>query len=245
VTSFKKIMDYDELYIALSYVSTGKQRREQSQEDSRDKQVIPIVLPCKSGSNLDIVRIFVALELSSDICQNLARVQALLRSLSDKSRLTYVDPELMHITVKFIGEVSVHRLPSIISALQSVTFSPFLITAGQVGADNCKRPQTIWSCISDSSYGQKLQTAVDKALTPLGIAPEKRRFMAHTTIARVKHAEASLKSVLQNSASINVDTSYGSCIISGMKLKKSTLTTHGPIYEDVWAVRWPSVNAAA
>ena len=74
----------------------------------------------------------------------------------------------------------------------------------------------------------------DAVLGPLGIAPEARRFTPHATIARVKSADPSLFTALKNLEG----TGYGSCMVSGLKLKKSTLTPNGPIYEDLLEVKW-------
>jgi 2'-5' RNA ligase len=61
-----------------------------------------------------------------------------------------------------------------------------------------------------------------------------RRFTAHATIARVKLFDPSLFIAL---GTLNPD-SYGSCRISGIKLKKSTLLPQGPVYEDLQEVKW-------
>ena len=76
--------------------------------------------------------------------------------------------------------------------------------------------------------------AIDAALSPLGIAPETRRFLPHATIARVKVADPSLVPVLRRLEG----TTYGRCTVTGLKLKESTLTPRGPVYEDLLEVTW-------
>jgi 2'-5' RNA ligase len=61
-----------------------------------------------------------------------------------------------------------------------------------------------------------------------------RRFKPHATLARVKSPHPSLLSILNR---MHI-TSYGSCTISGIKLKKSTLLPQGPVYEDLLEVKW-------
>jgi len=179
-----------------------------------------------------MVRAFVALELSEEIRSRLAESQAPLRTCT--ARLTFVDPALIHITAKFLGEVDEKQLPGIMDALRSIPFTPFTVTAGEVTVNNRKRPHTVWSVVDDGGRGQQLLNAIDSALGPLGIPPESRSFTSHATVARVKAADPSLFPALRQLEG----KSYGSCTISGLKLKKSTLTPSGPVYEDLLEVKW-------
>ena len=177
-------------------------------------------------------RAFIALELSRDIKERLASAQQTLRGC--KARLTFVDPEIIHITVKFLGEVEDTKLRNVMDALASIPFSPFSITAGKIPVNNKKRPHTVWCTIDDAGEGERLFLLIEDALAQLGFARETRRFTAHATVARVKSMDPSLFSAL----GILDGNSYGSCRISGMKLKKSTLMPQGPLYEDLLEVKW-------
>jgi RNA 2',3'-cyclic 3'-phosphodiesterase len=179
-----------------------------------------------------MTRAFIALELSNDIKDQLTSAQQTLRGC--KARFTFVDPEIIHITVKFLGEVDDKKLRNVMDALTSISFSPFSITAGKVTVNNKKCPHTVWCTIDDAGNGERLFVHIEDALAPLGFARETRRFTAHATIARVKSMDPSLFSAL----GILDGNSYGSCRISGMKLKKSTLMLKGPVYEDLLEVKW-------
>lgn len=179
-----------------------------------------------------MVRAFVAVELSADIREQLATAQDVLRG--GTSRLTFVDPALIHITVKFLGEVDEKKVPEIAAALRSIPFAPFPVTAGRVTVNNPRRPHTVWCVTEDGGKGAALFRLVEDALQPLGFMRETRPFTPHATIARVKSADPSLSAQL---ALLNGRT-YGSCTVSGLKLKKSTLTPRGPVYEDLLEVAW-------
>ena len=179
-----------------------------------------------------MTRAFIALELSNDIKDQLTSAQQTLRG--GKARLTFVEPEIIHITVKFLGEVDDKKLQKVMDALTSISFSPFSITAGKVTVNNKKRPHTVWCTIDDAGEGERLFLHIEDALAPLGFTRETRRFTAHATIARVKSMDPSLFSALE----ILDGNTYGSCRISGMKLKKSTLMPQGPVYEDLLEVKW-------
>jgi 2'-5' RNA ligase len=179
-----------------------------------------------------MVRAFVALELPDEIRDRLRGAQEKLCSCS--ARLTIVEPALIHITLKFLGEVAEKDLPQVIAALRSVSFRPFPVTVGTVTVNNSKRPHTLWCTISDRGEGKKLFHQVEEILAPLGFERETRGFTPHATLARVKAPDPSLFTILR----VLDGTTYGDCMISGMKLKKSTLTQRGPVYEDLLEVMW-------
>jgi 2'-5' RNA ligase len=179
-----------------------------------------------------MVRAFVALELSEEIRRGLAGAEEILSACT--ARLTFVEPALIHITAKFLGEIDEKTIPRIAGALAGIPFAPFPVTAGAVTVNNPNRPHTVWSAVEDGGRGRTLVAAIDAALAPLGIPPEIRRFTPHATIARVRSMDPSLFAVLRK---LDAE-SYGSCTIGGMKLKKSTLTPRGPVYEDLFEVKW-------
>jgi 2'-5' RNA ligase len=179
-----------------------------------------------------MTRAFIALELSNEIKNQLTLTQQVLRGC--KARLNFVNPEIIHITVKFLGEVDDKKLQNVMDVLSSIPFSPFSITAGKVTVNHKKSPHTVWCTINDGGEEQRLFLLIEDALAPLGFNRETRRFTAHATIARVKSPDPSLFSALDSL----MDNSYGSCRISGMKLKNSTLMPDGPVYEDLLEVKW-------
>jgi len=179
-----------------------------------------------------MVRAFIALELSPEIQQNLKEAQDVLRT--SRAHLTFVDPAIIHITVKFLGDVDEKQLQSLIEALKGIPFAPFHVSATTVTVNNPRRPHTVWCSIVDAGKGNRLLLLIEDALEPLGFARETRSFTPHATIARVKSPDPSLFTVLGSLRS----RTFGNCTITGLKLKKSTLTPRGPVYEDLLEVTW-------
>jgi 2'-5' RNA ligase len=179
-----------------------------------------------------MVRVFIGLELTDEIKNRLATAQQVLRRC--RARLTFVDPKNIHITAKFLGEVDEKNLQKIIEALKPIRFNPFPVTAGIVTVNDRRRPHTVWCAIDDAGECGKVFRLIEDALAPLGFARETRRFTPHATLARVKSPDPSLFSALND-----LDrTDYGSCMIHGMALKKSTLMPQGPVYEDIMVLEW-------
>ena len=179
-----------------------------------------------------MVRAFVALELSSEIREQLTAAQDLLRGC--RARLTFVEPVLIHITVKFLGEVPDEKIHEVMDALRTVQVNPFEVRAHKIAVNNPSRPHTVWCTIDDAGESAQVFRQIEDALLPLGFTRETRAFTPHATVARVKSPDPSLFAALIQLK----DREYGSCRISGLKLKKSTLTPHGSIYEDLLEVKW-------
>jgi 2'-5' RNA ligase len=181
---------------------------------------------------LYMVRAFVALELSSEIRSALKAAQETLHG--GRTRLTFVDPCIIHITVKFLGDVEDKKIPLIKNALAEIMFSPFPVTVGPVTVNSRHNPRTIWCNVDDGGKTIELLDLVEPALVPLGFARETRKFTPHATIARIKSFDASLFPRLDQLAG----KTFGECMIQGLKLKKSTLMPTGPSYEDLLEVNW-------
>jgi 2'-5' RNA ligase len=179
-----------------------------------------------------MVRAFIALGLSREIRDGIGEVQQQLRGCY--ARLTFVEPSQIHITAKFLGETDLPTLEKVKEAILGIPFAPFPVMVGKVALNNPRRPQTIWCTVEDRGRGAELVALIDRVLTPLGCEPETRRFLPHATLARVKSPDPSLFAALKRIGG----REFGSCTISGMTLKKSTLTPRGPVYEDLLEVKW-------
>ncbi|MDD1674299.1 MAG: RNA 2',3'-cyclic phosphodiesterase [Methanomicrobiales archaeon] len=174
-----------------------------------------------------MVRTFLALDLSEDIRRRIEESQGILRRSS--ARLTFVDPAAAHMTIKFLGEVPEELLPKIITAIRGVRCAPFDISITGIGCNSRVKPRVIWGVVKDHGESAALAHQVDEILAPLGFPKENRPFRPHITLARVRECDDTLvRQVLEIA-----ETTLGSVRVSCLKLKKSTLTTKGPIYEDL------------
>jgi len=179
-----------------------------------------------------MVRAFVAFEISEEMRELLTAAQAVLKKST--ARLAFVDPPLVHITVKFLGEVDEKKLPLVIGALRTVQAAPFPVKGMRVTVNNFKSPHTVWCAIDDAGKGREVFGAVETVLAPFGFARETRPFTPHATLARVRVPHPSLFRCLEELK----DAPCGGCTVGGLKLKKSTLTPRGPVYEDIAEVAW-------
>jgi 2'-5' RNA ligase len=179
-----------------------------------------------------MVRAFVAFEVSDGMRTGFAAAQDVLRGCS--ARLTFVDPRLIHVTVKFLGEVDEKKIPQVMAALKTVKAAPFTVDGITITVNSRRNPRTVWCAMDDHGKGREVFAAVENVLAPLGFARETRDYLSHATLARVREADPSLFSALDKLK----DFPCGSCTVAGIKLKKSTLTRAGPVYEDLMEAAW-------
>jgi 2'-5' RNA ligase len=174
-----------------------------------------------------MVRTFVAIDLPEEIRERARESQEILRPSG--GRLAIVDPANLHITVKFLGEVDPARIEPIVEALRAVRASPFEMTVGYAVCNPPRRPRVVWCDVADAGESAALARQVDDLLAPLGFPRESRPFRPHVTLARVKEFHPSQCSQVERTP----HNPLGRFRVESIKLKKSTLTPGGPIYEDL------------
>jgi len=177
-----------------------------------------------------MVRLFVAIDLPGDIQERMRGPQEHLKKSG--ARLNPVDPALIHMTLKFIGEVKEDAVPAVISALSTVIFSPYDLQITGIGANNLRQPRVIWCEIADGGGSARLHALVEDALLPLGIPRDDRPFRPHATLARVKQPDPDLPGWIRTIPAGD----FGRCTVKEFRLKKSTLTPRGPVYETLLEV---------
>ena len=178
---------------------------------------------------METVRSFIALRLSPEIQQELGRVQADLKKA--EADVKWVKPEGIHLTLKFLGSVSLELIEEIKKALDALVKNhrPFTLKISGLGAfPKIEHPRVIWVGIEQGKEQSiKLAKGLEQGLIKHGFLPEKRSFKPHLTLGRVRspHNRDQLKKLLQ-SVSVTAKTMPAEKLI----LFKSTLTPQGAIY---------------
>jgi 2'-5' RNA ligase len=106
------------------------------------------------------------------------------------AKVTWVKPQAMHLTLKFLGEVDLKDIPAVCEAVnRAVNELPaFEFEAHGAGAfPSTSRPRTIWLGVGRGEEEfVALHAAIDRALGELGFRRENRRFRPHLTLGRVR-----------------------------------------------------------
>jgi 2'-5' RNA ligase len=153
----------------------------------------------------------------------------------------------MHITLKFIGEVSADRLAHILAALAPIRLAePADIQfRGLRFFPNERRPRVLWCGVAASPNLAGLAASLDRALVLLGIPAESRDFVPHVTLARFKpdsRARGDLDALLRAASELK-SYDFGRTRETGFHLIESILKPGGAEYRRVET--FPIVKASA
>jgi RNA 2',3'-cyclic 3'-phosphodiesterase len=188
--------------------------------------------PSKEASAM---RLFVALEIPQAVRENLAAIRENFSSIG--SKLRWVPPENLHVTLKFIGSVPAEKLEAIIDALRRVRADKS-VKLDFIGHDGTATG-VYWAAIEPCPALEELAADIDRCLEPLGISKENRAFHPHVTVARFKD-RGILKKIndLTHENAIHGDGRYlkcefGSTTPTEFHLIESKTLPSGPIYSKV------------
>lgn len=133
------------------------------------------------------MRLFVAIELPDEVLRQISGVRAKLdRGFRD---ITWVRPEGIHLTIKFLGEVDEERVSVLTDALDAAKqgVMPFTVKVGRIGAfPDMSRPRVLWAGVDGKGGLIQLQRNIEDALFKLGFEKETRPFSPHLTLCRIK-----------------------------------------------------------
>lgn len=173
------------------------------------------------------VRAFIAIQITNAIVERVVKLQQVLRHAG--ADIGWTLPGQMHLTLKFLGDVSVDQLPVIAERLEELTASccPFALAfMGTGGFPNMHAPRVLWVGVGDGASALRaLANAVDDAMRHLGFPCEARPFHAHLTLGRV-HAGAHLADVLSLMQAHAGDI-FGTMLATEVRLMRSELSPCG------------------
>jgi 2'-5' RNA ligase len=130
-----------------------------------------------------MIRLFVALPIPGPQRRRMSQISTGI----DDAR--WIDDHNLHLTLRFIGEIPEDQGEDLAMALSSVWAAPFGIRLKGVGHFGSSRGvRTVWVGIEPSPELTHLRGRIDAVLTRAGLAPERRKFHPHATLARLRHA---------------------------------------------------------
>jgi 2'-5' RNA ligase len=162
-----------------------------------------------------------------------ARVCQLVSQLGEfSSQVKWVDPENLHLTLKFFGTIGDQEVVEIMRGVQPVVeaWSPIYVQFGGAGAfPALDRPRTLW--VGLTAGGESLidlQKAIDQSLSRRGFPKEGRRFHPHITVGRVRDGASQAKLAAQLATLQDFDV--GESTLDEVELVMSKLQPDGPVY---------------
>ncbi len=178
---------------------------------------------------LETIRSFLAFDIEDEgVRRRLAEVQGLLANTGADLKL--VKPQNIHLTVRFLGDVTLTMIDAVYEKMKLISFAPFEITLRGLGAfPRLSRPRVIWVGIKKGADElMSVFEQMEPRLRGLGLKPDTKGFSPHLTIARVRSGrnKVQLGKVVRELE----HRDFGNVRAECLRLKKSFLTPSGPIY---------------
>lgn len=167
-------------------------------------------------------RCFIAIDLDHALKEHILEIQGKINEPS----LKIVEKQNIHITLKFLGEVSENKIQDVIKRVKEINLHKFDLEIQGMGAfPSINYMRVVWLGVRDDTRLVELAKAVDDKLFDF----KHEDFSAHLTIARVKLRPTRLREVILQ----NKDIYIGKQHVDRFVLKKSILLSTGPVYEDL------------
>jgi RNA 2',3'-cyclic 3'-phosphodiesterase len=179
---------------------------------------------------MEKVRIFVAVELTQEIKENLRVIQEELKKAS--ADVKWVKPENTHLTLKFLGYVFSQQIPEIINGLKNglMGFGSFPVEIINIGSFPEKgRPRIIWAGVGAGKQDLiRLQGKVEDFLKKFTFSEEVREYVPHLTIGRARGLQ-NIKALQDLSIAKN-SVHFGKVFAEDVSIIRSDLKPDGPVY---------------
>ena len=188
-----------------------------------------------------MIRTFLAIELRNESTIN-NLIDFCNRLKQNQSQIKLVEPENLHLTIKFLGNIPEQQAPKIYSILMDEINKKYFPEKNYdyilKGVGQFRKFSVIWiKVMGNIQIIQDAKNKLEELLyTRLEIKKDNRpKFQPHLTIGRLRKEKINYKNLnsLKNLIEANKNKEFGPFTITGIKLKKSQLTPKGPIYTDL------------
>lgn len=185
------------------------------------------------------MRVFVAVDIEDDkIWDEVEKIQRYL--VNEGVKGTFPAKNQLHITIKFLGNISDEMVGNISEQLNEITHPPFKIRLdGVTGFPSFRSPRVVVIKIFENQSLKSLFKKVEEKMYGIGFRKESRAFSPHFTIARVKKPWSWKRYIAGKLSEISLDYDY---LVYSFKLKSSILTPNGPIYKDLYEYKLETVD---
>ena len=181
-----------------------------------------------------MIRAFLAIDPSPEVLERIIGMQKILRKEIPHG-VRWVNPDGIHLTLKFLGNIFPSNRDSIRSLLPEIVgaHDSFTLSAGRIGVfPGIAKPRVIWIGIGGESRELfTLQQDIEDILETAGFAREDRPFRAHLTLGRIKDPRAlrGIEAAIAQGRSFDA----GSFPADKVLFIKSDLTPAGAIYTNL------------
>ena len=122
-------------------------------------------------------RLFAALPVPEELWDDLASLQ------DDLPGASWRPEENFHITLRFFGDLSHARARDLDDLLGEIRCPPFGVSLEGTGWFGRREPSAVWARVRESDELRSLSARCERAARRLGLAPDRRPFTPHVTLA--------------------------------------------------------------
>jgi 2'-5' RNA ligase len=175
------------------------------------------------------IRSFIAFDMENEqVLSQLTAAQKLLKETG--ADLKFVEPKNIHVTMRFLGDISPGMVDKIHKAIENIKFTPFTIQLCGLGVfPSLNYPRVVWAGMTGGVEQLKnIFDQLEPQIRALGFAADAYGFSPHLTIARVRSGVN--KQRLAELVTKKADYDFGTIKADCLRLKRSQLSPKGPTY---------------
>ncbi|MCK9615867.1 MAG: RNA 2',3'-cyclic phosphodiesterase [Candidatus Omnitrophica bacterium] len=176
------------------------------------------------------MRLFIAIDIPEDLKEKLSRAVTRLKKCDLDAK--WVNTSNIHMTLKFLGEVSEEQLDKIKNIIKTTAgnFSQLELNVGSFGFfPNETSPRVFFISTDNEEILKNISLQLEDKLESLGF-PKEGRFKSHLTIARFR-TKRNIDCLKNEMKGMTIEAKFA---VSEIILFKSLLKPTGPVYEKLF-----------
>lgn len=133
------------------------------------------------------MRVFLAINFPEPLQRQIVEATSSLREAAPD--VSWVREPLIHLTIKFLGEVDASRIENVQRTLSAVASSHGVMSIRLAGAGafpNVRRARVVWLGVDPEPRLELLHHDLETAFAAIGFEVEGRAFRPHATLGRVR-----------------------------------------------------------
>ena len=158
----------------------------------------------------------------------------LVDAMDDSPELGWVSDDNLHLTLRFIGEVERPLADDIAIALARIRAPRLALSLSGIGRFDRRNGGTLWAGVEPKAPVAALAAKIERACIAASLAPERRAFHPHITIARWNRRGAATESLGADALTAR-NRALASPLfeVAQFTLYENHLSRHGAHYEAV------------
>ncbi|MGQ0811270.1 MAG: RNA 2',3'-cyclic phosphodiesterase, partial [Nitrospiraceae bacterium] len=201
---------------------------------------------------VEVIRAFLAVELSQELQGELAKLQQELKrriepEVKRDARISWVQPASIHLTIKFLGDTDEQLIEALHDAVAQAVGSQLAVSVPLERLGAFPRPQSPrvlwvgsteeWEKGAEAKRLTDIHQTIEQTCEGFSFACETKLFNPHLTLARIKEGERQVGVALAKSGVMDRPLVFGSLAVESVVLIKSELRPTGSAYTKLWEVR--------